>query len=183
MKPDKIFKVSIGGAGGVGKTTLLIRYIEGHFKENTMLTVGVGFFSKNISKENKNITLSLWDLGGQDRFRIIQPSYVKGSSAGILFFDMANLTSLNQVEKWVNLFRQNAHPDLPILLCGTKYDLIEPILYEDIQNNALEQVEKFGLTTFFPTSSKTGLNVDELMDYLVGLLLKTKLIKNPTPVF
>jgi small GTP-binding protein len=171
MKPDYIFKVVLGGAGGVGKTTLLLRFIYDVFNADTQLTIGVGFLPKKLEYKAKNIVLSLWDLGGQERFRIVQSSFIRGAIAGIVFFDMSRPKTIDQVQEWVEMFRNNANAKIPIFLSGTKLDCVNQGDLDIIQKEANTVVERFGLTGFFPTSSKTGTNVEEIMHAIIDVLI------------
>ncbi len=171
MKPDYIFKVVLGGAGGVGKTTLLLRFIYDVFNADTQLTIGVRFLPKKLEYKAKNIVLSLWDLGGQERFRIVQPSYIRGAMAGIVFFDMTRPKTIDQVQEWVDMFRENGNANIPIFLGGTKLDCVNQGDLEIIQKEADAAVSQFGLTRFFPTSSKTGANVEETIRAVIDVLM------------
>lgn len=82
-----VYKLVVAGEGGVGKTTLIIRYCEGIFKHDTRTTVGVGFASKEVQLHGESIKLQIWDFGGEERFRFILPAYCKGANAAILAFD------------------------------------------------------------------------------------------------
>jgi small GTP-binding protein len=164
-------KVVIGGAGGCGKTTLLHRYLHGLFRQDTTMTIGVSFTAKEVSRPNAKIKLSLWDLGGQDRFRFMQKSYVQGARAAIVFFDMTRLDTMLQVKDWVNMFRESVSPQMPIVLAGGKFDLVDQDMLESTTEYAKEIVEQFGLSGYFTTSSKTGMNVDELFNHVVDALL------------
>ncbi|MBN2154158.1 MAG: GTP-binding protein [Candidatus Lokiarchaeota archaeon] len=166
-----ILKVVVGGAGGVGKTTLLHRYLHGLFKEDTTMTIGVSFVSKEVSRPNAKIKLSLWDLGGQDRFRFLQKSYIQGARAGVVFFDMTRLDTMLQVKEWVKMFRDGVSPQMPIVLAGGKYDIVDPDMLSDVNDYAKEVVEQLNLSAYFTTSSKNGLNVDELFNHVVDTVL------------
>nr|MDO8109308.1 Rab family GTPase [Candidatus Sigynarchaeota archaeon] len=165
------FKIVVGGAGGVGKTTLLLRYLKNVFKTDTALTVGVGFHTKELERNGHKIALALWDLGGQDRFRFLQPSYCAGARAGIIFFDMARLGTLSQVKEWATMFRKHTSSSLPIFLGGTKLDTIDPELVDGINAIAKETVEKLGLIGYMTTSSKSGTNVEEIINNLADMLV------------
>jgi small GTP-binding protein len=171
--PSFTFKVVVGGAGGVGKTTLLHRYLYNAFKADTKLTVGVDFLSKEIIRNGTRIMLSLWDLGGQDRFRFVQPSYCNGGRAAIVFFDMTRLDSLMQVKEWVAMLRTHASPNCPIILGGTKLDLVDPETQDDLTEIANNLVEELGLSYYITTSSKTGENVEEIFNQIVDNLVST----------
>jgi small GTP-binding protein len=165
------FKIVIGGAGGVGKTTLLHRYLHNEFITDTALTVGVAFMSKEVVRDGTRAMLSLWDLGGQDRFRFMQPSYCAGAKAAIVFFDMTRLDTAMQVKEWVAMFRAHASPNIPIVLSGTKLDLVEPYMMDSVNCYAKELMEKYGLSYYITTSSKTGENVEETFNYIVDAIL------------
>ncbi len=164
-------KVVIGGAGGAGKTTYLHRFVHNSFLPYTALTVGISFITKTVQRNGQSMVLTLWDLGGQDRFRFLQPSYVRGARAGVVFFDMCNMLSIHQVKEWVDMFRSNATPSIPIVLGGTKLDCVPGDQLEAVKKEAMDTVREFGLACFFPTSAKDGTNIEELMCPIVDHFL------------
>ncbi|NMC05010.1 MAG: GTP-binding protein [Candidatus Lokiarchaeota archaeon] len=168
---DKSFKMVFGGSGGVGKTTLLQRFMYNEFNPATPLTVGVAFNTCQIERQGRNIGLALWDLGGQERFRFIQSIYMEKSNAAFVAFDMSNLGTIGQVPDWVNMIRQYNDPSIPIVLVGTKMDLVSNEELENIHAIANQLVVDYGLYCYGPTSSLLKLNVDEIIYYMVDLLL------------
>ncbi|NMC05607.1 MAG: GTP-binding protein [Candidatus Lokiarchaeota archaeon] len=175
-------KIVIGGAGGCGKTTLLHRYMHGLFKEDTTMTIGVSFTSKEVTRPGARIKLSLWDLGGQNRFRFMQKSYCQGARAAIVFFDMTRLDTMIQIKDWVNMFREHVSAQIPIVLAGGKFDLIDEDMLASTNEYAKEMMEQFGLSAYFMTSSKTGMNVDELFNHVVDVLVCTPSHEKSTAV-
>ncbi|MBN2149955.1 MAG: GTP-binding protein [Candidatus Lokiarchaeota archaeon] len=167
---DYIWKIIMGGQGGVGKTTILYRFIHNEFIEDTKLTVGVQFHTQALERQSRRISLVLWDLGGQERFRFIQPEYVKGAVGGFVCFDMSRFMTLESTREWIDMFRQNA-PNAPLVIVGTKLDLVDENEQQNIMNAANQLVAETGCLAFIPTSSKLGLNVNETVYYLVDTLL------------
>ena len=171
MQTSLTFKIILGGEGGVGKTTLLHKYIENRFLEDTKLTIGVEILNKEIILPDETIcALQLWDFGGQERFRFMQDSFVRGASGALLMFDMAVLFTFNKLNDWVKLFRK-FDPNLPIVLLGSKFDLKNRTVQD-------EYVEKFisenNIKTYLRTSSKTGLNVKEAFNSLLWEVMEYK---------
>lgn len=158
-----VFKILTAGEGGVGKTTLLRRFVEGRFMADTKMTIGVEFFLKALTIKNKNILLQLWDFGGQERFRFILQSYVRGARGALLMFDLTRPMTLNNLDQWVDICRSE-DSKLPILFIGTKADLEKEIAVDE--EIIVECKEKFGLLDYVKISSKTGENVNKAFQIL-----------------
>jgi len=169
---DFVWKLIVGGQGGVGKTTILYRFVHDQFLDETKLTIGVDFHKQSLERQGYNISLILWDLGGQERFRPIHDAYIRGSHGGFVCFDLSSHSTLESAKEWIEMFRQNV-PGLPIVLVGTKYDLIEndPEMIREMIDAANKIVEEHDLIGFFLTSAKSGLNVKETIHFLIDVML------------
>ncbi len=169
---DYIWKVVVGGAGGVGKTSLLHRYIHNEFKENMKMTIGCQFHNQQLDRQNKRISMVMWDLGGQERFRFVQGDYIRGAAGAFVLFDLSDHTTFENVEEeWIPLIRANAPPEIPIVLVGSKMDLVDEPTYQAIQVEAQRLVEKQSLAAFTTVSSKWNVNVNETILYMVDFLI------------
>ena len=162
-------KIITGGDGGVGKTTLLYRYVEGKFLTDTKTTLGVEFFWKVFNTNDKQIDLQLWDFGGQQVFRHILKTYASGAKGALLLFDLTNNSSLEQIDEWVDIFREN-DPKLPIIFLGTKLDLTDLIVVED--KDAIFFKKKYDFIEYLKVSSKTAENVNLGFQMLVNEIMK-----------
>ena len=167
-----ILKILTAGEGGVGKTTLLHRFVEGQFSAETKMTIGVEFFLKEVEFDGKQCTLQLWDFGGQERFRFLLESYVLGAKGALLMFDLTRPITLDNLEQWVNICRKG-DPDLPILFVGTKLDLVEDIMVDD--DYAEQFQEAFDLFDYLKISSKTGENVHKAFEMLTMRILERQM--------
>jgi len=168
------FKIITAGDGGVGKTTLLRRYVEGKFTIDTIMTIGVGFFYKNVDIGDKNqYSLQLWDFGGEQHFRNILDSYAQGAMGAILMIDLTRLSSTSKLDEWVDIIR-GEDPTIPIVFVGSKSDLVEKI---SIKDEFIEELkEKYGFIAYYKTSSKTGLNVDKVFQEITRWVVKHRKI-------
>ncbi|HEC38312.1 MAG TPA: GTP-binding protein [bacterium] len=170
MSGPILFKIITTGDGGVGKTTLLFRYMEGKFLVDTFMTIGVQFFMKELEIEGRKISLQIWDFGGQEHFRPFLKNYAVGARGALLLFDLTRPNSLEKIDQWVNICRE-ANPGIPILFIGTKLDLTESITVDE--KFALTFPKKYNFFDYLKVSSKTGENVN-----LAFELLAKKLVKN-----
>ncbi|MHA1796853.1 MAG: Rab family GTPase [Candidatus Helarchaeota archaeon] len=161
----KIFKIVVGGDGGVGKTTYLHRFCDGIFIADTKLTVGVNFFSKSIEYNDIDLTLSIWDLGGQEQFRFLHEQYISGARGGLICFALDMWSSFLHVSNWVELLTK-IEPSMKMVLVGMRSDLErdgEKISDDDIQ----EIVDKYEMLRYIRTSSKTGQGVEDPINTLL----------------
>ncbi|NVM05230.1 MAG: GTP-binding protein [Candidatus Helarchaeota archaeon] len=117
-----ILKLVIAGEGGVGKTAMTLRFTKGIFLEGTKMTIGVDFSAVKVMLGEEQVTLQLWDFGGEDRFRFILPGYCRGASGALLVFDLTKPYSFNNLPEWLGLIRKNTD-SVPVVLVGTKIDL------------------------------------------------------------
>ena len=166
-------KFLVLGDGGVGKTTLLHRYVNGKFLNTATMTIGVEFLSKQIQMNGIICQLILWDISGQDRFRFMIDKYMRGASGALLLFDTTNMTSFVNIGKWVNLVRKY-YQNLPILLIAAKCDLDEFSIVGDIY--AKKTKERFSMVDFIKTSSKSGMNVELAFETLANYIVQLKKI-------
>ncbi len=165
------YKMCIFGDGGVGKTTLINRYITGQYSEDYSMTIGVDFYTKNIEVEGISVNLQIWDFAGEHQFKRLLPNYVIGASGGIFMYDISRFTSLTNLEEWLTILRKAPDEEkhyFPILIVGGKSDL-ESEGKRAIEAEYAEKYGKeYGLFEFIECSSKTGENV-ELIFYTIAL--------------
>jgi small GTP-binding protein len=169
MSKPTVLKIVTTGEGGVGKTTLLHRYVEGKFLTDTKMTLGVEFFLKEIDLDGNKILLQIWDFGGQERFRFLLKNYVMGSKGALFLFDLTRPFSLNCVDEWVKLCRTE-NIELPILLLGSKADLTDLITISEAY--ILEVKEYYEMFDYLQISSKTGENTDLAFELLTKEIIR-----------
>ncbi len=175
MSKYHVFKIITGGDGGVGKTTLLHRYVQGKFLADTRMTVGVEFFRKVVEVDREfTCQLLLWDFAGGDQFRFMLKNYVIGAAGALLLIDLTRLMSLKNIGKWIETFRSD-NPNLPILLVGAKMDLDHLITIKDGDLSRIK--EEYRLFDYIKTSSKTGYNVERTFEIITKEILKQRILE------
>ena len=171
MSKSIVLKVLTAGEGGVGKTTLLHRYVDGKFPSETKMTIGVEFFLKELIIDDQKVLLQLWDFGGQERFRFLLKSYVIGARGALLMFDLTRAMTLEKIQQWVNICRKE-NPNLPILFLGSKADLTDDINIS--KDYIMAYKEEFNLYDYLEVSSKTGKNVESAFESVTREILKSR---------
>ena len=178
------FKTVIVGPPSVGKTCLFNRFCFNSFNFDTSLTIGVNFHSIDLkirsldesdnSKELHNV-LSIFDLGGQERFKALLPKFLGGANGVLLVFDLTNSSSFDQLDFWYDQLLEYADClKIPKYLIGSKSDLLETVpeenhVPEDIINRFVKEKQFNG---FFRTSALQNLNVLNVFKDLNNLMLK-----------
>lgn len=160
-----VFKILVAGDKAVGKTTLIRRYVDGLFMDDTKTTIGVDFSLKNMVFDEMNYVLQIWDIAGEEKFRLILPNYLSGTHVVILAFN--TMAELENLSNWLETFT-NFLNDCSYFLISTKSDLgisvPKQAIDEFVANNDFER--------YFETSSKLNKNVDKVFNAVGNLLLK-----------
>ena len=111
---------------GVGKTSLLHRFVKGAFDPPSVAsTVGASFLTKRILDDSgTTVRLQLWDTAGQERFRAISRLYYRGASAVLLVYSIIDEQSFEEMGRWLTEMRENLGEDVVLHIVGTKSDIV-----------------------------------------------------------
>ena len=171
MSSSYKLKVLLCGPAGVGKTSLIHRFIKSRFQTDYKLTVGVDILTKDVELANSQIaTLSIWDIGGQERFSFIRSTFYKGAAGVLLVFDLSRAATWDDIKNWRAEVKQFAG-DIPFVLIGNKLDLLQDVGEVIDRDECREYAESQG-STYIETSAKNNIAVDE------GFILLTEKIIN-----
>ena len=158
------------GDASVGKTSFTKRFCYNLFNPSERLTIGVDFHVKTIDLHGKKIKLQIWDVGGEERFRFLLPTYCLGANAAFLLYDVTRSQTLDNITEWTNIVRQKSGP-IPIMLVGSKTDLGDA-QREVLREYGIQVAEKNNMDSFGEISSKSGQNVDKTFEVLTELTLE-----------
>lgn len=166
VRKDFVFKITVIGNGGVGKTSLIRKYTKGSFQKEYIKTLGAQF-SKYDEKIHRNaVKLFFWDIAGQSQFSFMRPTFYKGSKAAIIVFSHApgEDDSFDDVEEWHEDIKKYCG-DIPIILFGNKIDLISPEKFND--DKAIKFAKDRNFLGYYKTSAKTGNGVYEAFQAII----------------
>ena len=150
-------KVCMVGAYGVGKTSLVKRFVDSIFSDKYLTTVGVKIDKKQLRVGGEDVTLMLWDLAGEDAVTEVRLSHLRGASVYVLVADGTRGSSLDTALDLQKRVR-NAIGPVPFIFVVNKIDLQEKW---EIRQDSLDKLSAAGWPVFL-SSAKTGAGVDEL---------------------
>ena len=172
------YKIVFVGDISVGKSAVVNRFIKNSFSGdydvnkkliflnmNIQATIGVDFFSKRIDYKNNSLKIQIWDSAGQERYKSLIPSYVRGSSLIFILFDVSNKNTFDNLINWINFIKQINNEESIMILCGNKIDLPREISANEAKNLA-EKNNMF----YFETSAKTGDGINHMIYSCIALL-------------
>ncbi|WP_452226570.1 Rab family GTPase [Lacinutrix cladophorae] len=158
-------KIVLLGHFGVGKSSLIRRFVEDTFTDNYKVTIGVHILKKEVViSEKETVSLIIWDLEGNDDITNTRASYMLGTSGIIYVFDLTRPATYQQLESDLNFIKTN-YPNIPIKVVGNKNDLVTKDFIK--QNSGI-----FKPFVDFYTSAKANTKVNDLFSTLAKQLLK-----------
>jgi len=171
------FKIGLVGESGVGKSCLLVRWVDNDFfTEDDKYTIGVDYKFKSVTIKDKNVKLQIYDTAGQERFRTVTASFYRGAHGILLVYDITDKESFGtRVEEWLKEIKNYTPDNTPIVLIGNKCDMDSKRSVD--QTIAKAFADKHNLR-FMETSAKDGTNVNEAFMLLAEKVVDVKFNKD-----
>jgi small GTP-binding protein len=165
-RKDFVFKITVIGDGGVGKTSLIKKYTQGSFQKQYIKTLGAQFSKYDEKVNGDNCKLFFWDIAGQAEFSFMRPTFYKGSKAAIIVFSHAPTEekSFDHIVDWHEDIKKYCG-NIPIILFGNKIDLVDK---KNLDHTEVEKmVNKREFLGYYRTSAKTGNGVYEAFQAII----------------
>jgi len=155
---DISFKIIILGDPAVGKSSILLKFIDNPFETQTFTTAGLDFKSKEVElDDNEKVKLCIWDTAGQDRLRCLTRSYYQDCHGILLVFDFTSRSSFEKISFWIQEVENSvSNSNVVKFLIGNKTDLTDK--FEVTLEEASELAEKYNIK-LYTTSAANGENI------------------------
>lgn len=164
-----LLKVIILGDSGVGKTSLMNQYVNKKFSTSYKATIGADFLTKEVTVDDRIVTLQLWDTAGQERFQSLGVAFYRGADCCVLVYDVNSPKSFETLDSWRDEFLIQASPhdpdSFPFVVLGNKVDMgderrmITP-------KRAHAYCQQRGQMPYFETSAKDNVNVEQAFEVI-----------------
>lgn len=197
-----LLKIIVIGDTGVGKTSIVRRYVNDVYSDKYKATIGVDFALKTLEFENRDIPedkkmvyLQLWDLAGQDRVLNLMRLYCDGAAGVFIVFDVTVPHTLDSVESWFKSLSEYIPPQderrVPIFLLANKCDLVQPELRPDsepevvntlprIREKIQQYLDRHLIDRYYETSARLGIGINRAgLDMANALIEAHSQAKNP----
>ncbi|XP_027253565.1 ras-related protein Rab-31 isoform X8 [Cricetulus griseus] len=123
MMAIRELKVCLLGDTGVGKSSIVCRFVQDHFDHNISPTIGASFMTKTVPCGNELHKFLIWDTAGQERFHSLAPMYYRGSAAAVIVYDITKQDSFHTLKKWVKELKEHGPENIVMAIAGNKCDL------------------------------------------------------------
>jgi len=156
---NAVIKISLCGPGGVGKTSLARVFTGNPFNASERITVGIQHFFRKLSFDNiGEVSVAIWDLGGEHRFRFLAPAFLRGARGLMYVYDITREETFAEIENWRRIAEQVLGP-VPSVLVGNKKDLEE---YRMVPRELAEDYARtHSFIGYYEVSAKQQLDVEK----------------------
>ncbi|KAH0792708.1 Rab family GTPase [Histomonas meleagridis] len=168
-------KIVMLGDTGVGKTSLVKRWVSNAYRPDQQPTIGAAYSQNIVTIDNVKYKIQVWDTAGEEKYRSMAPIYCQGAFGAMIVFDFTSKESFENIGNWVTCL--DANGNIPIVVCGNKMDLLA-----DNENKLMDSCQKVNEMgyTFFATSASTGDNVEEAFMELIKQAIEHRKTESET---
>lgn len=158
------YKIVIIGDSGVGKSSLLVRFVRNEFHAQTRSTISAAYLTRRVETEKRTVNFEIWDTAGQERFRSLNTDmYFRGASGAVIVYDITDKESFKNARGWFTQLKMLSETGIQVALVGNKADLEEQ---RKVDQEAAETFASQSGMVHLLTSAASGLNVEDLFKAL-----------------
>ena len=169
-------KITMIGNAGVGKTSIVARYIENDFNPESKSTIGANYSKSELIFNNHKVILDIWDTAGQEKFRSMGRHFYKNSNIIVMVYDVTKIDTFEDIKNyWYDDVKENGEKYKVLGLVGNKIDLYDVEGVDEIDEKIIKEFtdkicnDKENKLICMNVSCKTGVNIKNLFDNLISL--------------
>lgn len=165
---ELVFKITVIGDSGVGKTSLIKKYTLGSFEEDYISTIGAQFSTYNEKINGADCKLIFWDIAGEDDFSFMRSTFYRASKAAIIVYSLEENNRGNESFKRIIVWYEDIKKycgEIPVIIFANKVDLVDESTLADTEIQQV--VNKIKGIAFYRTSAKTGQRVTEAFQSII----------------
>jgi small GTP-binding protein len=168
---DLTLKIVLFGDPDTGKAILVQKFLTNLFNSDTKMTIGVDFEVKRIEIDDKKIKLQIWDFGGEERFRFLFPTYIRGANGALFIYNVNDFDSIAHLDDWLMVIKKEFREEklFPIVVVGIVSEIEEERQISSEQG--IKIAKSRGVDGFVECSPITGENVEETFEGLTRLMI------------
>jgi small GTP-binding protein len=171
-------KIVIVGDSNVGKTSLLHYFVKGESLVDSRITTNVYLTTHIAEVRGKRQQLNLWDTAGEEKYRSLASVYLRSAKGILLVFDLTNRISFNSLDYWFRFIQSHLDLAPAIVVVGNKCDVESEVCIEE---KMIKDACAAHNVKYFPTSAKTGKNVQKAFMELTEFVLDTAVASPVSP--
>ena len=176
-------KVILLGEAGVGKTSIILRYIQNKFNPSQTSTFGATYLIKDIERGNNKYKLYVWDTTGQEKYHSVTKLFVQNANIVILVYSINDINSFKALDYWRKTIKEMLGDNFILAIAGNKYDLINSMTEDEekafVPDEKVEEYAKENDSLFKLVSAKEdGVGINGLFDMVVDAYLNKNKGKN-----
>jgi Ras-related protein Rab-5C len=157
------------GSAGIGKTSIVAKYMTNNFATYTASTIGAAFNTKTINTSHGRVKIDIWDTAGQERFDSMIPLYYRNAQIVLAIYDITSNESYIRATKWIDIITRENMDETIFVLVGNKIDLNDK---REVESKRVSDYVKEKGILFFECSAKTGENINEIFNEAAKTSLK-----------
>ena len=165
-KPREV-KVVLLGHQGVGKSSIVLRFVTNNFRQFSESTIGASYMSKLVVVDEKAIKFQIWDTAGQEKYHSLAPMYYRNAAAAVLVYDITKASTFKTLQNWVYELEQRGPKEIALAIVGNKADLSAQREVE--QKTAREYAEEIG-GVFLEPSAKNNEGIADVFREISRIL-------------
>ena len=178
IKYDYLIKIKTVGDSNVGKSSIVVRFVDDTFSGKMAPTIGVEYKSKIFEIYGKRVKATIWDTAGAERYRTITSNYYRGSHGIILVYDVTERSTFANIEKfWLKEVREYFPntSEIVLMLVANKIDNVHQRVVTEAEGEELAR--KNGMM-YIETSAKERIGVNEAFEEVVNKVLESPMIED-----